>query len=178
MLNSRRIAEKWAAAHPTESAELHIVTDGRSGYGQNIHVWYADGGQVAKEELGTVFHTSNGRCQICGRLFLDAVLKIGYAPDPDAGALVADEQQLDWLRGKVIRAAVASVRACPECVAAQELDTDYSALRSGWLDDRFHVLRSHPALCRFPHRLPPIRIDERPAARQQPAAPRRAAATA
>lgn len=163
MMNSRRIAARWAAEHPDATAELAVITDGRTGRSSNLHVWLADKGRIARFESWSVFNTSNGICQVCGQMFLETVLRLGWAADPDAGALLPAE--LAWMDGRRLRAADAFVRACPACVERHGLTVDsaHRAQVDGWIGNCYYETRRHPTLCRF-ERARRIEIDERPQA--------------
>lgn len=165
MMNSKTIARSWAKEHPAETALLFILTDGRNGYAENTHEWYAHEGQVAKKQF-SVIGAGNGVCGVCGLMFLDPVIRVGWLPDPEGGEPLADNdyQYPAYMRDKIVRAAYAFVCACPGCVSTHHLTLDRRGSLGqvdGWIDDRFHVSRVHPTL--FRHGEPPIvRIDERP----------------
>lgn len=168
MMNSKTIARRWAKEHPTETALLRIVTDGRSGYAATDHEWYAHEGQAAKK-LFSVIDASNGVCGVCGLMFLDPVIRVGWLPDPERGDPLPGDNYPAYMAGKIVRADYAHVRACPGCVATHRLTLDRRGQIGqidGWLGELYRVSRAHPTLNRYGEP-PVIRIDERPVALRQ-----------
>jgi len=120
-------AKAWAAANPTETAEIKTVSltpGGRGGWLTKTKrmTFFAVQGKCAQDRQARGGYR-NGRCWVCGRLFLEQVLRTGNLPDPEAGATLPPEertmvgdfyQQNGW---QSVRASQAWLSVCPECAA-------------------------------------------------------------
>lgn len=163
-------AKAWAKANPQAEAKILVMSftpKGRGGWGvtEKGTEFYAASGKAAQTR-GKFTSTQverNGLCQVCGRVFIECVLRVCHAPDPDAWQelpLIMDE--FDRSHGwKWLQAPFARVVACTGCIAQHPLDIGwYSGVRDEPPLTHLNV-RHHPIYCQFEHAPIEITIDIR-----------------
>jgi hypothetical protein len=148
-------AKAWAQANPSETAEIKTVSltpGGRGGWLTKTKrmTFFAVEGKCAAMRSARG-GCANGRCWVCGGLFLEQVLRSGNLPDPEAGAALPAEERTtvgDFyeLNGwQSVRAPKAWLEVCPDCAARLGItEWGYVFTESDREQKILHAPRIHP----------------------------------
>lgn len=159
-----RIAREWARCHQDFAGEIIVASTtnkGKGGWGRarRTNRFFAAAGRVAadRENRHVRPRVFNGLCQVCGRIYLEQVLVLAWAGDPEAGAEADIDESRKWDGWRHVVPADAYVTACPDCVREHglRLESANGSSCDTQMKTRYFD-RPHPMLAR--HRRPEGRV--------------------